>query len=79
MLNTIANQLNISASCINHFDWEGRSTKDFVRKLANLLGYRKATLDDVTNLKEWLIENVFLNNVKSHNELNMRMTYFRNE
>ena len=29
MLNCIANQLNVPPSCVDEFDWEGRSTKRF--------------------------------------------------
>ena len=41
MLNTISNQLNISPSMINQFDWEGRSTERFVRRSENFLDTEK--------------------------------------
>lgn len=44
MLNCVANQLNVPASCTDDFDWEGRSTKRFRTEIRNLFGYKKATL-----------------------------------
>lgn len=77
MLNTIANQLNISVVIINTFDWEGRSTKRFRQEIRQLLGYRKATLTDISDLKIWLTENVFHNAVKRSQRVEYAYTYFR--
>ena len=79
MINCIANQLNVPASCIDDFDWEGRSTKRFRTEIRNLLGYKKATLGDVDKLKEWLIENVFLNNVRKSQRIEHAYEYFRTQ
>src|SRR3990167_2059382 len=59
MLNCIANQLGISSSCIDIFDWEGRSTERFRQEIRDLLGYKKASIQDIDKLKLWLIKNVF--------------------
>ncbi|PIZ05248.1 MAG: Tn3 family transposase [Gammaproteobacteria bacterium CG_4_10_14_0_8_um_filter_38_16] len=77
MLTCIANQLNVSTSCIDDFDWEGRSTKRFRTEIRNLLGYKKATLDDVDKLKEWLIKNVFPNNVRKSQRIEHAYEYFQ--
>ena len=76
MLNTIANQLNISALTINQFDWEGRSTKRFRQEIRELLGYRKATLSDISDLKIWLTKNVFNNAFKRSQRVEYAYTYF---
>jgi len=77
MINCIANQLNISASCIDDFAWEGRSTKRFRQEIRNLLGYKKASLQDVDKLKMWMIKNVFLNGVKKLQQVEHAYDYFR--
>jgi hypothetical protein len=78
MLNTIANQLNIPTLTINQFDWEGsRSTKRFRQEIRGLLGYRKATLSDISDLKIWLTKNVFHNAVKRSQRVEYAYTYFR--
>lgn len=77
MLNCIANQLNVPTSCIDDFDWEGRSTKRFRTEIRNLLGYKKATPDDVDKLKEWLIKNVFPNNVRKSQRIEHAYEYFQ--
>src|SRR5579872_1328731 len=51
MLNTISNQLNISPSMINKFDWEGRSTERFRQEIRECIGYRKVTSNDIHNFK----------------------------
>src|SRR3990167_8074348 len=78
MLNTISNQLNISPSMINQFDWEGRSTKRFRQEVRELLGYRKVTGNDIDNFKEWLFRNVFPNAIKRPQRIEHAYTYFRN-
>lgn len=77
MLNAIANQLNISTLTINQFDWEGRSTKRFRQEIRELLGYRKATLSDTSDLKIWLTKNVFHNAIKRSQRVEYAYTYFR--
>ena len=77
MLNTIANQLNISSTIINNFDWEGRSTERFRREIREFLGYREATQSDIQNLKLWLSKNVFPNAVKKSQRIEYAYTYFR--
>ena len=54
MLHCIANQLNVSPSHIDNFDWEGRSTERFRNEIRKLLGYKQATLQDVDKLKAWI-------------------------
>jgi TnpA family transposase len=77
MLNTIANQLNISPSLINNFDWEGRSTERFRQEIRGILGYRAATQGDINNLKLWLFVNVLPNAVKRSQRIEYAYTYFR--
>jgi hypothetical protein len=77
MLNTIANQLNISPSLINNFDWEGRSTERFRQEIRGILGYRAATQSDINNLKLWLFVNVLPNAVKRSQRIEYAYTYFR--
>lgn len=77
MLNTIANQLNISTSVISQFDWEGRSTERFRQEIRELLGFRKATLSDIPDFKVWLDKNVFHNAVKRSQRVEYAYTYFR--
>lgn len=79
MLNCIANQLNIPPSLIQNFDFEGRSTERFRQEIRNLLGYRKATLKDVDQLKFWLIENVFPNAVRKSQQIEYAYEYFRSK
>jgi hypothetical protein len=77
MLNSIANQLNIFPSFINHFDWEGRSTERFRQEIRDFVGYRQASKKDVYNLKLWLFKNVFPNSVKKSQRIEHAYTYFR--
>lgn len=77
MLNTISNQLNISPSMINQFDWEGRSTKRFRQEVRELLGYRKVTGNDIHDFKEWLFKNVFSNAIKRSQRIEHAYIYFR--
>lgn len=76
MLNTIANQLNISTSVISQFDWEGRSTERFRHEIRELLGFRKATLSDVPDFKSWLDKNVFHNAIRRSQRVEYAYTYF---
>ena len=77
MLNCIANQLFISPSIIKDFDFEGRSTERFRQEIRLLLGYRKATLKDVDQLKIWLIGNVFPIAAKKSQQIEFAYEYFR--
>lgn len=77
MLNCIANQLFISPSVIKNFDFEGRSTERFRQEIRLLLGYRKATLKDIDQLKIWLIENVFPTAAKKSQQIAFAYEYFR--
>lgn len=79
MLNCIANQLNVSPSCINTFDWEGRSTERFRQEIRNLLGYKKASLQDIDKLKVWLIKNIFPNSVRKSQQIEHAYEYFRQQ
>jgi hypothetical protein len=77
MLNTIANQLNISPAMINQFDWEGRSTERFRHEIRELIGYRKVTVEDICALKAWLFKNIFPNAIKKSQRIEHAYTYFR--
>lgn len=77
MLNTIANQLNITPSFINYFDWEGRSTERFRQEIRGFLGYREATQSDILDLKSWLAKNVLPNAVRRSQRIEYAYTYFR--
>lgn len=79
LLNCIANQLNVSASLVDDFDFEGRSTDRFRQEIRNLLGYREATLQDVDKFKLWMIKNVFQNGVKKSQQIEHAYEYFRQE
>ena len=79
MLNCIANQLNVSASLVDDFDFEGRSTDRFRQEIRYLLGYREATLQDVDKFKSWMIKNVFQNGVKKLQQVEHAYEYFRQE
>lgn len=79
MLNTISNQLNISPSVINQFDWEGRSTKRFRQEIRELLGYRKVTSNDTHDFGAWLFKNVFPHAIKRSQRIEHAYTYFRNK
>jgi len=76
MLNCLANQLGVSTACINEFDWEGRSTKRFRQEVRELLGYKKASLEDIEKLKTWLIANVFPSAVKKSQRVEYAYEYF---
>lgn len=71
MLNTIANQLNIAPSLVNHFDWEGRSTERFRGEIRGFLGYRAANQNDIDHLKSWLTKNVFQNAVRRSQQISL--------
>lgn len=77
MLNTISNQLNISPSMINQFDWEGRSTKRFRQEIRELFGYRKVTSYDMHDFKAWLFKKVFPNVIKRSQRIEHAYIYFR--
>ncbi len=79
MLNCLANQLEVSSSCINKFDWEGRSTERFRQEIRKLLGYKQATLNDVEDLKIWLKKKVFPNIIKRPQQMEYAYIYFREE
>lgn len=79
MLNCIANQLNVSVSCLDEFDWEGRSTKRFRKEIRNLLGYKKSSEKDIDKLKAWLIKEIFPNGVKKSQLIDHAYEYFRQE
>ena len=64
MVNTIANQLNISPSMISQFGWEGRSTERFRQEIREFLGCRQVTSNDIHDFKSWLFKNVFPNAIK---------------
>lgn len=77
MLNCIANQLYISPLLIKDFDFEGRTTERFRQEIRHLLGYRKATLKDIDQLKSWLIKNVFPKAAKKSQQIEFAYEYFR--
>lgn len=79
MLHTLANQLNIVPSLIDHFDWEGRSIERFRREIREFTGYRAAVKNDIDNLKSWLKKNVFLTAVKKSQQVEHAYTYFREQ
>jgi len=79
MLNSVAHQLNIPASCVDHFDWEGRSTERFRNEIRKLFGYKLATLQDIDKLKIWLIREVFPNAVKQPQQIEYAYVYFREQ
>jgi TnpA family transposase len=79
LLHCIANQLNVSASLVDNFDFEGRSTDRFRQEIRNLLGYREASLQDVDKFKSWMIKNVFQNGVKKSQQIEHAYEYFRQE
>ena len=79
MLNCIANQLNVPASCADDFDWEGRSTKRFRKEIRNLFGYKKSSVNDINKLKAWLIKEIFPNGVKKSQLMDYAYKYFRQE
>jgi hypothetical protein len=77
MLKTISNQLNISISEIDQFDWEGSSTERFRQEIRKLLGYRKVTNSDIQGLKTWLFDNVFSNAGRKSQRIEHAYIYFR--
>jgi TnpA family transposase len=77
LLNCVANQLNVSVSLVDSFDFEGRSTDRFRQEIRNLLGYREATLQDADQFKSWMIKNVFRNGVKKSQQVEHAYEYFR--
>jgi hypothetical protein len=77
LLNCVANQLNVSVSLVDSFDFEGRSTDRFRQEIRNLLGYREATLQDADQFKSWMIKNVFQNGVKKSQQVEHAYEYFR--
>lgn len=77
MLHTIANQLNVSPSLMNNFDWEGRSTERFRREIRVLLGCREVIQNDIDHLKSWLMKKVFPNAVKRSQQIEYAYAYFR--
>lgn len=77
MVNCIANQLNIEKSCIDDFDWEGRSTRRFRQEVRNLLGYKTPTSSDIDKLKSWLITEVFPKAPRKSQRLEFAYDYFR--
>ena len=79
MINCIANQLGVSSSCIDNFDWEGRSTKRFRQEVRNLLGYKEAGFSDIDKLKAWFIKEIFPNGVKRAQQIEYAYAYFRHE
>lgn len=79
MLSCIANQLDVLPSRIDNFDWEGRSTERFRSEIRELLGYKKATLQDADRLKSWLAKEVFPNTVKRTEQIAHAYEYFRKQ
>src|SRR3990167_1328060 len=79
LLHCVANQLDVSASLVDNFDFEGRSTDRFRQEIRNLLGYREATLQDADQFKSWMIKNVFQNGVKKSQQIEYAYEYFREQ
>lgn len=77
MLNCLANQLDVVPSCIEDFDWEGRSTERFRREIRRFLGYKKVSLQEVDVFKAWLIEHVFPMGLKKTQQMEHAYQYFR--
>ncbi len=77
MLHCLANQLDVSASCIENFDWEGRSTKRFRQEIRRFLGYKKVSLQGVGQFKTWLIDNVFPMGIKKTQQMEHAYHYFQ--
>jgi hypothetical protein len=77
MLHSVANQLNVRATLVNHFDWEGRSTERYRLEIREFLGYRAVTDSDVKHFKSWLEENVFPQVVKKTQYIEHAYAYFR--
>ncbi|GAB4393227.1 MAG: hypothetical protein Tsb005_10600 [Gammaproteobacteria bacterium] len=77
MLNCIANQLNIDASIIENYDWEGRSTERYRQEIRELLGYRKPQASDITPFKTWLSTEVFPSVTKPSDFIEHSHEYFR--
>lgn len=77
MLGSIANQLDVSRSLIDHIDFEGRSTERFRQEIRRLLGYRQVTLKDIEQLKSWLMQNIFPRALKKQQNIEFAYEYFR--
>lgn len=77
MLICIANQLNITLSVSDDYDWEGRSTERYRQEVRELLGYRKAKASDVNRLKLWLKDEIFPRVTKPSEFIEYAYHYFR--
>jgi hypothetical protein len=54
----VAKQIDVTASEIGFYDWDGRQIKRHRVQLRGFLGFRECTVADAEKLTAWLAENV---------------------
>ena len=61
IISYIASQLEIPESAYSDYDWQGRSAKAYRVEIRRLFHFRVATVDDSTQISDWLIQEILLN------------------
>lgn len=54
----VTQQLNLPATVLKEYDWQGRRIKEHRGKIRLLLGFHRASVADQTALRTWLMEKV---------------------
>ena len=55
ILDFIAQQLEIDAAAVKRYQWDGRTARNHKRAIRELHGFRAVTVEDQTELRDWLI------------------------
>ena len=54
----IAQQLDLSRNVIHQYDWDGSRIKEHRKEIRGVMGFRKGTLADQRELRDWLLNEI---------------------
>jgi TnpA family transposase len=63
----IAKQLNLEASLLDEYDWNGRSIKYHRAQIRDFFEFKEPTADDIQSITEWLSDHVFYHDADLEN------------